>query len=306
MRMNGRLGLIVAVVLLGTLAAAVGASALAPEERMAMGATLARSNPIIVDHDDTDMSVIPDHWIEQARKLSIFYGHTSHGSQLVSGLNAIGEPLPPLHEIGDDLGHVGDTSWVAPTRTYLDAHPDTKVVMWSWCGGVSDNTVEGINAYLSAMSQLEVDYPDVTFVYMTGHLDGSGLEGNLHARNNQIRTYAKANNKVLFDFADIESYDPDGNEFLSRLAWDSCAYDGDGDGLSGPNDPTNWADEWCAVHSGDPLCGTCSCAHSKALNCQLKGRAVWWMLARIAGWNEGPRPMWSRPRHRRWPSWVRS
>jgi len=27
------------------------------------------------------------------------------------------------------------------------------------------------------------------------------------------------------------------------------------------------------------------CAHSQALNCVLKGRAFWWMMARLAGWN---------------------
>ncbi len=72
--------------------------------------------------------------------------------------------------------------------------------------------------------QLEAEYPDVTFVYMTGHLDGTGEEGNLFQRNNQIRDFCLANDKVLFDFADIESYDPDGNYFLRPFATDSCDY----------------------------------------------------------------------------------
>ena len=54
------------------------------------------------------------------------------------------------------------------------------------------------------MNQLEIDYPNVKFVYMTGHLDGSGANGNLNLRNEQIRAYARANNKILYDFADIE------------------------------------------------------------------------------------------------------
>ena len=87
------------------------------------------------------------------------------------------------------------------------------------------------------MNQLELDYPNVTFIYMTGHLDGTGEEGNLNERNNQIRTYCLTFNKVLFDFADIESYDPDGNYFLNRGADDGCYYDAG-----------NWADQWCAAH----------------------------------------------------------
>jgi uncharacterized repeat protein (TIGR01451 family) len=111
---------------------------------------------------------------------------------------------------------------------------------------------------------------------MTGHVNGTGVDGRLNQRNEQIRAYCRANNKVLFDFADIESYDPDGAYFLDRGASDDCSYVGG-----------NWADEWCAANAGDPLCASCSCAHSRALNCNLKARAFWWMLARIAGWDGG-------------------
>ena len=64
------------------------------------------------------------------------------------------------------------------------------VVMWSWCGQVS-SAPANIKTYLSLMSRLEEDYPDVRFVYMTGHTDGTGLTGNLHVRNQQIRDYCK-------------------------------------------------------------------------------------------------------------------
>lgn len=272
------LGLVFVLILLAMLGGAMAVSASDGVDAVQQGQV------IIVDHNCTDLSNVPDYWMEQVQtQLNIYYGHTSHGSQPVSGMNALGIPMPPLHEYGDDLGHNGDTSWVQPTRDYLDSHPETNVVVWSWCGGASDNTEEGINIYLNAMNQLEMDYPNVAFVYMTGHLDGGGVEGNLHARNNQIRDYCVTNGKILFDFADIESYDPDEDEFLSRYALDTCYYDGDGDGNPW-NDDTNWAIEWCDEHPGDILCEEIGCAHSEALNCHMKGRAFWWMLARIAGW----------------------
>ena len=45
-------------------------------------------------------------------------------------------------------------------RTYLAAHQECNLAMFSWCGGVSSNTEAGINIYLNAMSGLEADYPD--------------------------------------------------------------------------------------------------------------------------------------------------
>ena len=118
--------------------------------------------------------------------------------------------------------------------------------------------------YLNNMTQLENDYPDVTFIYMTGHLDGTGPEGNLYTLNNQIRDYCQANGKVLYDFADIESYDPDGIYYPYDM--DAC----------------NWCYDWCDAHTCD-MCPQ-DCAHSHCFNCYLKGKAFWWMMASISGW----------------------
>ena len=169
---------------------------------------------------------------------------------------------PTVHEVGDDLGADGDTSWAPITRAWLKDNPSYNVVIWSWCGGVSSNSEEGINRYLATMTDLELDYPNVAFVYMTGHLDGSGVDGNLYARNNQIRAYCEAHGKLLFDFGDIESYDPAGVYYPD--ASDAC----------------EWATDWCASHD----CASCDCAHSACINCYQKGKAFWWMLARLVGW----------------------
>jgi uncharacterized repeat protein (TIGR01451 family) len=259
---------------------------------------LRASGPIIIDHTNTDLSQIADYWIEQAKDLlRVSYGHTSHGSQLVTGMevleasapsglydfNTNGAVTPGVLSLADytpsgDLGNPDRTSWADRTRTYLNgAGSNRNVVVWSWCGQVSSATQADIQTYLDLMNGLEQEYPDVTFVYMTGHLDGSGVEGKLSQRNEQMRQYCRDHNKVLFDFADIESYDPDGEEFLSRYADDGCWYSCGGGSC-------NWADEWCSAHESDPLCESCSCAHSEPLNCNLKARAFWWMLARIAGW----------------------
>ncbi|MBD3367770.1 MAG: T9SS type A sorting domain-containing protein [Candidatus Eisenbacteria bacterium] len=238
------------------------------------GAAPALADAIIADHTIVAaFEHIPAPVVEDAKtSFEMFYGHTSHGSQIVTGMWMVREEDPlfdynngagtfQFQEYGDDLGHNGDTSWVTPTENALAADPGINLVMWSWCGGCSDNTEAGINTYLDAMDQLEQDYPDVIFVYMTGHLDGTGPSGNLYARNDQIRAYCEANDKVLFDFADIESYDPDGTWHPDED--DGCA----------------WCSAWCSSHD----CPSCpSCAHSHCFNCYRKGRAFWWMLCALA------------------------
>ena len=193
-----------------------------------------RHEPIIIDHTCTDINQIPPSWIETAKSnLRISYGHTSHGSQLITGIDAIsdyrGAPFTFSYSSGvyaagifvndytpsGDLGNPDRTTWAQRTRDFLNRSGgnDRNVVMWSWCGQV-DGTEAEINTYLNLMNDLEEDFPAVTFVYMTGHLDGGGASGNVNQRNEQIRTYARNNGKVLFDFADIESYDPDGQNEL--------------------------------------------------------------------------------------------
>jgi len=131
------------------------------------------------------------------------------------------------------------------------------------------------------MEGLENDYPDVKFVYMTGHLDGTGLTGNLHLRNEQIRNFCTNNNKVLYDFAEIESYNPDGANFGNKKANDACDYDSNGDGTL----DSNWAVEWQNSHTPGIDWYNCSSAHSQPLNANQKAYAAWWLWARLAGWN---------------------
>ena len=248
----------------------------------------------IIDHLAMDITDIRSEQIDRAKEsLHIAYGHTSHGSQLTTGMTGLvpfkgtsyewnnggtGGALD-LHDyaMNGDLGNPDFTQWETETRTYLDANPDVNVIIWSWCGQVSSASEENINTYLSLMSGLEDDFPGVIFVYMTGHLDGTGISGNLNIRNEQIREYCKANKKFLYDFADIESYDPDGNYYLDKNANDGCYYDSDSNGSL----DANWAINWQNSHTEGVDWYNCSSAHSQPLNANMKAYAAWHLWANI-------------------------
>ena len=266
---------------------------------------------LVVNHSCTNLNLIPEVAIRQAKStLRIAYGHTSHGSQLITGMSGLNAFMnarttdPFSNDLftfnhggtagaldlrdtpfagADDLGSPDRTAWAAATRTYLAAHPETNVVIWSWCGQVDGSQAE-IQQYLNQMSQLETDYPTVRFVYMTGHLDGTGTTGNVNLRNEQIRAYCLAHGKTLYDFADIESYGPDGAvNFMALRADDGCNYDSDGNGSR----DRNWAQDWQNSHGRNVDWYDCAAAHSEPLNANRKAYAAWWLWARLAGWS-GP------------------
>jgi len=264
-------------------------------------ATAFGAEDVIVNHSCADLSRIPGKWIEKAKRdLHIAYGHTSHGSQLTSGMTGLarfkgdrfawnsggGTGALDLRDRAmrgaNDLGNPDRRAWAAATRAYLDANPEINVVIWSWCGQASTSTAN-IDIYLTLMEKLIRDYPKVRFVFMTGHLNGGGLRGSLHLANEHIRKHCKAKGRLLYDFADIESYDPDGNHFGDKLANDNCDYDSDGDGKR----DRNWARDWQDTHEKDVDWYACPSAHSQPLNANRKAYAAWWLWARLAGWSGG-------------------
>ncbi|OGD19255.1 MAG: hypothetical protein A2W03_09860 [Candidatus Aminicenantes bacterium RBG_16_63_16] len=271
------------------------------------------ASAIIIDHHNTKLANIPPEWITAAKQnLHIAYGTASHGSQLTFGMTGLvgwkgssydwnfggtggaldlrvwlEDPFgyPDIATTAYYIGSPSITAWADATREYLAVHPEINVVIWSWCAHMATTDVAYVQAYIDLMDELESDFPNVKFVYMTGKtIGGAWGDGErwIHChylRATQIREHCLKNNRILYDFADIESWDPDGNWYGDKYVDCDCSYDSNGDGVL----DRNWALDWQSDHPGEWY--DCYAPHTQPLNANLKAYAAWHLWARLAGWD---------------------
>ncbi len=260
----------------------------------------AHAGGIVADHRAVqEYSRIPPVWLAKAKALAIHYGHTSHGSQIMSGLGVLQTinatyaievrsawdnpdwppPVPStalrIFDGQPEFGEQPADDYVTPELYWASADglARTRYVaglgrynasMWAFCGQMSEYGSAEINTYLQALNTLEGEFPSMRFIYQTGHTDGGSAQWTSNVE--QVRQYVREHNKVLFDFADIEMHDPAGVAHPTMT--DAC----------------EWCEDWCTAHPEDCDFEIDDCAHTHKLQCIQKAKAMWWLAARLAGW----------------------
>jgi len=271
---------------------------------LSLSCLLAAAGPahcaVVVDHtclevkaDGSLVEIIPQAFLDRARQLKVLFCHASVGGTIMNGMvgrNGLASRNPTRYWINRQEN--GDPAWFDHNRGIIDiSRPDwplngskvlgldnlirnlgygrparldvafMKFCYIDWLPGT--NVQKKWDEYRTTMEMLEADYPGVTFVWWTTAINTAGDAGDLRETfNNLVREYCDLNGKTLFDLADIESHD-----LRDNLCHDDIGAEG--------------------LYAGYAVDG----AHPTAIGQTRLAAAMWWLLARVAGWETGPTGM---------------
>jgi hypothetical protein len=275
-------------------------------------------------------SIPPEYINKARNELVISYQHTSHGTHVSRGMYGLPDykagdnTLFAISRNSAEAGKLqfmdermelyppgakdlsaGETTFVETTRNFLDAEENAhvNVVMWAWCD-ISDHQVSVY--YLPGMDTLISEYGEggskigtgtgqralpVTFVFMTGHATRNFNVGEGRPWNQAqlIIDHCNANGHLCLDYYSIDTHDMDDNY------WEDASDNADSESYGG-----NFFQDFQDAHSvgdgyyenrsspgGDVSYGTHTTQH---ITSNRKAYAMWWILARIVGWESGGDP----------------
>jgi hypothetical protein len=257
---------------------------------------------IIINHDSIALfDKIPEQYLKAAASIHLLFRHASVGYNITEGLDCLMDTVQPrpffcdagippqevLHDSKYDR-----TNWVfefhAPPpgqnpgwwdklNLFVDRvdNPapgenfDAYSFKFGYVDAITGSAIDdefflkqpgGAYPHISALEELEKRHPDKKFIYWTIALARIVGTPDSQSFNQQMRDYATTNGKILMDIADIESHTPDGQPCYTT--------------------PDSGIEIICSDYTTEREGG-----HLNALGSLRMSKAVWVLMARIAGWD---------------------
>ena len=221
-----------------------------------VGATGARAEAIVADHAATTLASIPDAALAPAANLRLLLRHASVGGNIDSGLDALQSQNAKYDRSRWVFESRGNPGWQAKV--------DDLVAQAAARAGSFDvltmklcyiDSGASFTYYRDKMLQLETGYPAKRFVWWTMPIETSANSAR-QSFNDQVRAFARANGRVLFDIADVEAHNAAGQKRTDasgrELLWPEWTSDG---------------------------------GHLNSAGAQRVASAWWWLMARLGGWD---------------------
>jgi len=283
--------------------------------------TLGFSQQFIADYSVAKEEVlrsIPQQYIDYARdNYKIAYFHTSHGTQVYYGLNGL-----PDYKAGDDalFGITNDNpedgklefhdrngwdlsdpadAFISITRSFLDdaENADINVVMWSWCDDAGhdfdDNYFPGMDSLINEYGEggsniISGDRTTpVKFIFMTGH---AIKDENLGSKNPEmqarlINDHCNTHQYFCLDYYSIDTHT------MSDVYYNDTGDNGDSDTYGGNfyqdfQDENTIGDGYYENKKTPGGIVTYGGHNTQHITSNRKAYAMWWILARMAGWTD--------------------
>ena len=211
---------------------------------------------IVAGHAQTNLASIPDSAVSAASALRLMVRHASVGGNISNGLDLLHAQAAKYDRSRWAFQNRGNPGWKAKVddlvaQAALQAS-SFDVLTMKFCYIDPDAS---FTYYRDALLGLEASYPTKRFVWWTIPIETSGNTAR-QAFNDQVRAYALANGKLLFDIADIECHDASGQKRTD----------------------TSGRELMVAAWTSDG-------GHLNDAGSTRVASALWWLMARIAGWS---------------------